>query len=428
MLVKNKKVYLEEQILSVNVPQNTDIKKIVADLIELNFFKYFIKNKMVIDMNDVLFISDSVLTDYIDIDRTYFEQFDKIAQRMGSVNSTFSIPTVNALKFMNPGFLDEYSKTHERPTLIILGFINNIPEDVYVNLTNNIGRSKLLIFGDEVVSGVELDDYFSSILTNAEYNMVFPYSDNRQATHKKINSLISKLRDKKTQTLASVPSNSSNISKTQSDEIDVDYIMSKLDLGCNVVVPRRMFCAINSKLFNTFSNSSKLQIQYNDMFYTRFPFITDDEDGKPVVIPAMSKVVIELSQDLETTKDGIRVVLRDVTFTKPNGAKIDVRNVPIDYSGYLLNFDGNEHIDNYDDYELIEYDEPNYYDPQTLSILPFRVFTEIEQKYITSIDMLLYKETFENDIYIKNRNPWFQEIFNVIETLEIIHDTQFNDL
>ncbi|MGL5714901.1 MAG: hypothetical protein ACRCX2_17930 [Paraclostridium sp.] len=429
MLVKNKKIFIDEQHVSVSVPHNTDTKKIVADLIELNFFKYFVKNKMKIVMEDMLYISDKLDSSFLEIPKEYFEEFDKLTKGVSNVDNTLNIPMKNCLEFINEKDIKKYiSELKRKPSLIIIGCINNIPESVLRNITYYFDRSKVIFYGDELLSSPETKNCNSHILSNAVYSLVYPYSDFKQSTHKKINSLLFKLRDKKTQCISSIPNNSTNISKLQSSEIDLDYIMEKLELGYNVVVPRRLFNIINSKLFNLFGSSSSLSCKLGDIFYTRFPFITYDENNNAIIIPALSKMSISFSDELVSYKDGKIIYLRNVTFTKPNGVKIDVKNVPIDYSGYLTNFEANEHIDNYEEFEELDLENPYSYDPQTLSILPFRLFTYIEQKYISSADLLLFLETYELDIFVKNKNVWFESISNVLDSLEIIYDTEFDEI
>lgn len=430
MLLKNKKVLLDEYKVCVNVPMNTQIHKIVAEIFELNFSKYFYKYNMNISLDDILFISDSNTKNFIDIPRSYFEEFDKLSKGLGNNDDRIlSIPSINAYMFDDKSYAKKVLEDHNRPSLIIIGFINNIPEHVYNNILDVFGRTKMFVFGDELVPSAEFGDYHNRILTNSEYSISHSYSDYRVSLHKKINSLMTKLRDKKTQNTTVIPMSTSVVKRRIETDIDINYIQEKLDGGYNIVVPRRLLPQINSRIKNSFGDSSEITCNVGDTFYTRFPFVTLDSEDNPIVIPPLSKVTVSISNDAETNRDGRRIILRNLIITKPNGSKVDLDNVPIDFTGYLMQFDENEHIDNYDDFnDILDNEDPIYFNPSTMSIIPHRIFSYVEQKYIPTFSMLVYLENFETEVAFKNRSLWFQDMFNVVDELEVIVSTKFNEL
>lgn len=429
MLVKIKKVLLDEQKVCINTPMNTQIHKIVADIFEFNFARYFENKNMRIDLEDVLFISDSNIRNYLDIPASYFTEFSQIQRTFGvEEDRILSIPSMNAYVFESKEYYEELLKDRIRPSIVILGFINNIPKSVLDNILMVFGRTKIFMFGDEIVSSPEFGDHFSTILTNSEYTINYAYSDYKNSIQKKINSVLSKLREKKFQNMAVFPVGTTTIKKTLNDNIDLDHINDSLNSDCNVVVPRRLLTQINSRVKNLFGRSSIISLEMGDVVYSRFPFITLHNE-KPIVIPPLSRININMSDSIETIKDGRRIVLKNVTITKPNGTKVDLRNVPIDYTGYLMQFDESEHIDNYDDFEDIHPDEdPLYMEPSTLSIIPHRIMTNIEQKYIQSHTLVVFLESLDLDSLYTNRSLWYQDMMGVIENLEVISSNRFNEL
>lgn len=430
MLVKVKKVLLDEQKVCTNVPMNTQIHKIVAELFEINYSKYFSKIDMQISLDDVLFISDSITRKFIDIPSSYFEEFTELSEKFQSVSDQIlSIPTVNAYIFESMEYVEKVFENSNRPSLIILGFINNIPKHIMDNILNVFGRTKIYMFGDEIITSPELGDHFNNMLTNSEYVLSLSYSDYKNSIQKKLNSTLHKLRDKRTQNMSVIPTGQTTIRKRIEDEIVMDNIQDALEAGSNIVVPRRLVTSINSRIRNMFGSSSTISLDAGEIFYTRFPFVTLVNDN-PIVIPPGSKVSVQISNDAETFNEGRRIMLRNVSVKLPGSKyKIDLVNVPIDFTGYLMQFDENEHIGNYEDFnELTEYDDPLYFNPSTMSIMPHLIYTSIEQKYIEACSLVVYLENLDLDPIYRNRALWFQEMFGATDELEIIISSRFNEL
>lgn len=429
MLVKIKKVLLDEQKVCINVPMNTQVHKIVADIFEYNYSKYFSKINMKIDLEDILVVSDSITSQYIDIPSSYLDKFTEISKKFNnSEDRILSIPCVNAYVFESKEYVEKIFENKNKPTLVILGFINNIPKEILTNILDIFGRTKLFMYGDELISSPEFGDYFNAILTNSEYSLCYSYSDYKNSIQKKINSLLNKLRDERSQTMSIIPSGLNTIKKKFADEIDMDELQEKLEEGSCVVVPRRILTQVNSKIKNMFSNSSRIELIFGDTCYTRFPFVTLKDDV-PIVIPPLSKIIIGLSNEAETVVDDRRIILRNITVTKPNGARIDLNNVPIDFTGFLMQFDENEHIDNYDDFsEISEQEDPLYFSPSTMSVIPHKILTNIEQKYIQVPSLVVYLENLDLDPVHRNRSLWFQDMMSVTDELEVIAANRFGEI
>jgi len=419
MLRVNKKVYATDNRIYVTCHMNMDVRIIISNIIETIFMRY-INRGIKVDFNDILFITDrcDILTSTSDL-VVPTKMLGESAKHVK--NRNIMIETVNALEFLNTedsvDFLDKRKYT---PSLVILGFINNIPEDVYDNIDQVFGRTRLVTFGDVKVESGELYNYYKKFLTSSEYFIDLPYYEHRNSSIKKINNTLDKFRDNKNG--INKITSSSNITKTQSNELDMNIIEDSLEDGATVVVPKRLAPAINSRLHTSINPSDTLEIEPNIEYYTRFPFMAVNGKDK-VFIPPLTKMKIAQYYQTSTFTNGRRYILRTCVFYL-DGEEVVLKNIPIDFSSFILNFDQDEHPDNYEDYEEIEnYD--TVYDPFTLQLLPNKIVTEIEQKYFKSRDLTLFIETYEFETqYVSS--CWYSQCCNVLESLHIVYSNYFD--
>lgn len=420
MLKVNKKVYATDNRVFVTCHLNMDVKIIIANIIETIFMKY-INRGIKVDFNDILFITDrcdeTLSNSELTIPTKLLGDSAKYVK-----NRNIFIETRNALEFLNKEDSENYVDSRKyMPTLVILGFINNIPEEVFYNIDHSFRRTKLVTFGDTKIESGELENYYKKFLTSSEYFIDLAYHEHRNSEIKKINNTLDKFRDSKNG--INKITSSANITKTQSNELDMDLIEDSLEDGCTVVVPKRLSPSINSRLRATSAASDILEIEPNVVYYTRFPFMANNGKEK-VFIPPLTEVKIAQYYQTSTYRNGRRYILRTCVFFI-DGEEIVLKDIPIDFSSFILNFDPDEHAENYEDFEEIE-DTSIIYDPFTLQLLPNKIVTEIEQKYFKSRDLTLFIETFEFETqYVSS--CWYSQCCNVLESLNIIYSNYFDE-
>ena len=252
---------------------------------------------------------------------------------------------------------------------------------------------------------------------------------------RQIDSTLNKLR--KDATDLTQLTNSSSIHVDYTDVVDISEIEEFLATNEEslVIVPKRFFSGINSRLW-TSTKESTINIVAGDVFYNRYPFTLIH--GKTVdVIPAMSEVRIIMDNNRKTFISGRECKLYDVVFTfkrefEDIKVSISASDVLIDFSSFLLSFSPDYHPGNIDEYDEIfanmeEYDFNIVLDPTILTVVPYRIVFSEDAKYSKSLNTLSYIERNERSLGYRSDTSWYKHFCKTLENIYIRYADDFND-
>lgn len=418
MIQGNKKIYFNRGQYVIETEFHTDIRKIIADTLEFLYHDEIVEYGINLNFNNVIFISSSVqYAEFIEIPKEYFEEFQSI-QNIDFPVKIFTVPPAYVLK---PNSLYNFN-------IIIMGFINNIHPKYYDNISR-YSTSKIILFGDPLIDAPEYNNYHMRLLTNAAYQQKLDPDMFRNSDKKRINIALNKFR-KESFDLASISSNNAvnlTYDSLLNTKILDDYINESLDNW--VIIPKHTMAKINSLMWLN-KKSARLDISMQDIFYTKYPFVIEQDNGDTITIPALSKVYILLDQE-DTQRSNVNGHLcksYSVMFEYKNKDDkiIKIQNIQpiyIDYYSFLMSFDPELHGENHDDYlEMIYYmdhiKEPNVIDDNILEIVPFRILTPEICKYVKIPNLLVFFEIEDRNInYLYDY--WYKQLATAIDTINI---------
>ena len=273
------------------------------------------------------------------------------------------------------------------------------------------------------------------LLTNASHNLKIDPDKFRVSDSKKVNIALNKLR--KDATELNQLTNSSSIHVDYTDIVDISEIEEFLTTNEDslVIVPKRFFSNINSRLW-TSTRESTININAGDIFYTRYPFTLIN--GKNVeVIPAMSKVRIVIDNNRKTHISGRDCKLYDVIFTfKREFEDVEVsisgRDVLVDFSAFLLNFSPDYHPGNMEEYDEVfgnmeQYDFNVVLDPTILTLVPYRIVFSEDAKYSKSMNTLSYIERNERNLGYRSDTSWYKHFCKTLDNIYIKYADDFTE-
>lgn len=430
MIVVNEKIHFHKKMVVVETEMHTDIRKVVADILESCYHEDVCAYGLEIDIDKILFISDSAQEEYImKIDEEFFNDFkDK-----PTIKFPVLINVYPAYKITDSDLFDDNMFFDYR--MMIVGFINNISDSVWNILKDKLHSTKSYVFGDSLIESPEYNNYFMKLLTNASHNLRLDPDKFRISDAKKVNIALNKLR--KDATELTQLTNSSAIHVDYTDSVDISEIEEFLAANEDslVIVPKRFFSSINSRLW-TSSRDSTINIEAGDIFFNRYPFTLIN--GKKIeVIPAMSKVRIVMDNDRKTQISGRDCKLYDVIFTfkrefEDIEVSISARDVLIDFSSFLLNFSPDYHSGNMEEYDEVfanmeQYDFNLVLDPTILTLVPYRIVFSEDAKYSKSLNTLSYIERNERSLGYRSDTSWYKHFCKTLDNIYIRYADDFNE-
>jgi len=423
LLVENDKIFLNKNLAFVNAEFHTDVKKIVADVLEGAVFS---KNPALLkaDFSNVLFITSDTTDTNLVIPEEYFEILNQVKK--------FKFPaTINTIS--NYMLVDDIHKNlFTNYDIVIMGFINNISESIFFKVKNRAFDKKLFVFGDPLCNSPEHNEYYMRYLTSAALEHRLTTDTYRISDKKRLNTTLSKLRKEKTDIQKDISSSINSIIE-YNEFIKTSVIFDFLDTpdrSSLVVLPKRFLPSINSYLYT----KPSISIQAGDILYNKYPYLVKGK-RKLTVIPALSKVEI-IKPGHTMVIDGHTCIVCDVvinyaTEETPNNQVI-LNDVYIDFSNYIMNFDMNSFPSNSDDFRNIignidiNDELRTKLDCTVMQIIPFKIVSSEIPKYVQTDATLSYIETIEGKVSYTSDTLYYKHFCNTKDLIYIIYSEQFN--
>ena len=428
MLNVNNKMYLNKRFVVADVEFNTMFEIALAHILA---HAYAIADTHIedIEFDDVLFISDRSLDRCTLLESNDFKEAGVTMQRS---NFPKRVKTVSAYEFNE--LTDDLAGYKEGVNLVIIGFINTIPEHIFNNIIQFFGRGvNFVIFGDPIIDAPEHNSYFTRYLTNASVSVRLEYDDYRISGVKKINNTLFKLRRDVTSLTEITASNhvSMNSRTTFSLENMRHYMFDHEDGELNtIVVPKRWYSIVSSSLYEYVRSRSSLDFQVGDEFYVKYTWIFEQDDHK-YIIPPMTKItILQIFNQLFVQKH--RCFVCDI-LVKTEDQDVIVRNAVIDFTDYMFNFDSSKHPENIEDFEdilnNINVFNQHIYDATVLKVVFAPVLTSDMCKYCyPTTATFAWIETIERDAYYSSDFNWYKIFCNTTRNIDIVVSDEFTDI
>lgn len=428
MLNINNKMYLNKRFVVIDAEFNIMVEIILAHILA---HTYAIADTHIedIEFDDVLFISNNSTSN-----TTYLESqdFKEAGVTMQRNNFPKRVRTCSAYEFND--VTESLNKYKEGTNLVILGFVNTIPEHIFRNIMEFFGRDvNFALFGDPIIDAPEHNSYFMRYLTNASIGVKLEYDTYRRSDKKKINNTLSKLR-KDVSNLTDI-THSNNVSLVGTDTIKIgsiaEYISEVSEDGPSVtIVPKRLFSRVSSMLFQYMFYRSSLDFQVGDQYYTKYHW-TFLKDDKQYVVPPLTKVTImRIANQMFVQKH--RCFVCDISIDYPDNPMI-VMNVVVDFTDYLFNFDNSQHPENLEDFEDIVQNinvfNQHIYDAAVLKIMFAPILTSDMPKYYQPIGRTMsFIETLERDTYYSTDFNWYKHFCTTLNQIDVVFNDTFEDI
>lgn len=424
MININNKIFLNRRRAAMEVDFNMIPEAIVSHILS---HSYGIGDTHIddIEFDDVLFISDR----HINGNNLLLESndFREAGVTMQRSNFPKRVRTCHATIFDE--ITDETADMFQDVNLVIIGFVNIIPEHICNNILNFIGNKiSVVLFGDSLIDSPEHNNYFMKHLTNASLSIKIDYDNYRLSDKKKINNTLFKLR-KDVQNLSDI-TNSNHVSVTSSNVINIaDVTNQLLSNNATVILPKRHYAHVNGLVYQNITSRTKLDFQPGDVFLTKFPWLVE-EDGKKYIIPPLVTVRIMLVKN-QLFINNHRCFVCDVVVEKDSAAVLIAHNVVIDFTDYILNFDSELFPDNLEDYEdIMKFNqfESHLHDSKILKVMFSKCVSSDMPKYFDSDNTVSYIETIERDSFYHTDFNWYKMFARTKENINIIVTDEFIDV
>lgn len=438
MIKINEKIHFPKKMQIMDVEMNTDHKKIIADVLE-HFFYDDIKYNKKLNLNKLIYISDNAQTNYIlKIDKKYFDKFLDFENIISFPILVNVVPAYKLPHMKEEDLQDVFFDNN----FFIVGFINNIHEEIYRIITTRTYSSLVVVFGDPLVESPEFGNYFLKILTNNSFSHKIEADQFRLSDKKKINIGLCKLR--KNQADINQISSSSNMIVEYQPVINIDEIEDFLmNPDSYVVAPNEFSYVINSEMFKN-KYGDRLELNQGNIFYTRYPYVLED-CGKIDIIPPLSQVELIVLNRIVESKYGLKFYDFDVLFRFKDENNNDVsligKNVLINYYAFMQLFE----LDRFSNYEEINdiseylervensfetkeaaYDSINEYHTTELQLYPFKLISSDDIKYcINCKNLLAYIERNERSVNYTYDSNYFKLLCKATDMINIKYADEF---
>lgn len=423
MLNINNKMYLNRRFTAVDADFNIMLETIVTHILtqqyELN--TTHVKD---IEFDDVLFISDRYVNGRcLLLESNDFKESGVTIERN---NFPKRVNSCHAYEFNTID--EELRELSSNINLVIIGFVNTIPEHIMTNIFEIFANSNIVVFGDPLVDAPEHNNYFMKYLTNASVAVKLEYDSYRISDKKKINNTLFKL--KKDNNDINDITISNNVSVNTNSYVDTSLIEEYLfQPSSSVVLPKRLYATVNSIVYQNLTSNVKLDFQAGDVFLSKLPWCFTQNNMK-YVIPPLTKIRIMCIYN-QVFIDNHRCFVCDVSVEKDNMNALLVNKAIIDFTDYLLNFDPKYFPDNNEDYEeIIKFDQFNskIHDGTILKVLFSRCFTTDMVKYYDTERTLAFIETIERNPTFSSDFNWYKIFARTTESIDIIASDEFIDI
>lgn len=425
MLNINNKMYLNKRFTAVDVDFNTMPEIVLAHILA---HAYCIADTHIedIEFDDVLFISDTYISNNtLLLESNDFKEAGVTIQRS---NFPKRVKCCHAHEFNELN--DDLMTYKDGFNLIVIGYINTIPEHIFTNIQNFFGSHiNYVVFGDPIIDAPEHNSYFMRYLTNSSVSIRLDYDLYRKSDKKKINNTLFKLRRDVTDTTDITTSNNVSVTSTSTINISdiVDFLNSKYNL---VVVPKRLHPKINSLVYQFITSRSSLDLQPGDKYILKTTW-TCVQDGKRYVIPPLTTVrILKIYNQLFIQNH--RCFICDVSVEDDNNNFMIINNAVIDFTDYLFEFDASQHPENLEDYDDIVRNinqfNSSIHDSSIMKIMFTGCVTSDMMKYYPSRATRAYIETIGRDAYYTTDFNWYKIFCNTTEFMDIVFTQEFIEI
>ncbi len=335
------------------------------------------------------------------------------------------VDTVSAYDFLNMTDTEKYRLSNY--SIILVGFINCIPENILSNIINSVGSQLLYVFGDRLVDSLEIGDYTTRYLSDMQYSIkTDSASGDLVSSKKRMSSLIKKLRESK-YTTGGKDDAFDGVTIKNDISIYSSEIDSYLKDGGYVVVPKRFIATTNSLIYG----DTDIGPHIGATVFNLVPYVYQTNDVKLIIPPMTPITVINVGQMYES--NGILIKTVDM-MCDINGINNVLMGVPVNYTSYLLQFDPNMQISNLEEYKYIlynakstSYGESNH-DFNFMYISPYRLMSSTYIKYCEPDNLLCCIESItRSDLYSQDTS-YFNSVCRVTNSLNLRFNYEFNEV
>ena len=405
------------RVTTVSCEMNLKLEKIVGQILSIMtmYDNSIFRNG---DVSPVLFISSHHYhSTAIDV-RPEYVTFEMHADGL-------LVDTMSAYDFINLTDADRHRLS--RYSIIIIGFINCIPEAILANIINGLSYQLIYTFGDRLVDSPELGEYAQRMLSTCQFDIrTDSSSDDLVTSKKRLSSLVKKLRERKYSTNGN-DDNFDGAAIRNVTDIYTGDVETYLRDGGFVVVPKRFLAQINSIILA----DTNVGPRVGSTVFNLVPYVYQTDDRK-LIIPPMTPITIINVGDTYDSNGGLIKIL-DI-MCDINGVNNVMMGVPVNYTSYLLQFDPNMQINNIEEYKYIlsnaqatSYGEGNH-DFNFMYIAPYRLMSSNYIKYTEPDNLLCYIESIaRSDLYSQDTS-YFNSVCRVRNNLNLMFNYEFNSV
>lgn len=336
-----------------------------------------------------------------------------------------TVNTMSAYSFINMSDSDRHLLNNY--SVIIVGFINCIPEAILSNILNSVSYQLVYAFGDRLVDSPEIGDYAKRILSTSQFDIKTDSSSNDLVTTKKrMSSLVKKLRETR-YTTNGVDDEFDSVTIRNVPDIYTGEIESHLRDGGYVIVPKRFLAQINSILLA----DTDVGPYVGATVFNLTPYVYQTDDKKLIVPPMTPITIVNVGDTFESNGGLIKIIdmMCDI-----NGVNNVLMGVPVNMTSYLLQFEPNMQISNIDEYKYIlsnasttSYSE-SMHDFNFMYISPFRLTSSNYIKYCEPDRLLCYIESIvRSDLYSQDTS-YFNSVCRVKGSIDLRFNYEFDEV
>ena len=422
MLIINNKMFLNRQLIAAEVDANTKHRVALAHI--LTYTHSNVLNMKDSDFDNVLLITDRYISDdgYVRLD---YADFQDTGFNISKMQFPKTVKTVHMGEFNTK--IDAHQAYKDQYDVIVIGFVNTIPESVFDNIYDTFRSKVLVLFGDPILDSSENGHWFMRYLTNKSLSIKSEYDSNRISDKKKINNFLFKIR-KDTENLFE-NSTSLNVGINRKDDIDIYSMVQKIDEGDTViVVPKRISGIVKSRIYEYRNETDDLTLDFDTILYLRRPW-TFEVNNQRMIAPPLTKIKIANVKGVWQADDGTQLLGVDILIYSDDKDFSMVKDVLIDYTDFILQFSYTEHPNNQELFHIaihVVRVSDIMDDMDIMKVTPDLVFTCEDCKYFEIGRTIAYIESVEKEVYFETDSHYYNYFCNTLDNIEIIWSEEFD--
>lgn len=424
MITINNKLYINKKFTAMDADLNMMREIVVTHALS---HAYAICDSHIdnIEFDDVLYISDvHIPNNTLLLESTDFRE---TGVTMSRSNFPKRVSTMHYAIFNDITDNPALEGLRENVNLLIVGFVNTIPEHIFNNIMEVFGsQPSVIIFGDPLVDSPENNNYFMKYMTNTSIGVSLDYDNYRLSDKKKINNTLLKLR-KDISNLGDI-TNSNYVSLRMANDIVVNDVVDELlQKGASVVLPKVHYAKVNSLVYSYITSRNRLDFEPGDTFLVRYPWLAMANDTV-YIIPPMTVVKIMMIHN-QIFINSHRCFVCDIVIENDNGNPLLIKSAIIDFTDYIMNYDPTMFPENMEDFEdILKYNlfDTQIHDAHVLKVLFCKTLTPDMAKYYDSDVTTAYIETIDRDVMYPSDFNWYKIFARTKENINIIVADEFD--